>query len=425
MNNNAQFKKFLQQSFDNHEVVGSDDGWDKISSRVSFQNFFKFGTRHVNIYNTTAGIGLALTLYVSIFTDSFQTQLNIPKKEVASTQNEIPLNSQKNIQISKTSTLAIATPSINKNKIVIVQPKDNKIIEKADESFAQSSSNSILQSNAKEGFLNLNALESPVAILQQNNHNIIISNYTKPEISVDKKHFSFDKLRWSVELFTIPVFSDALAINTITKNESLKQKVAAGFALKCLYGKILFETGLVYKSQSKDFAQTIYSVRMTSVVEVKTETKYNTNLITGQVYAAKIDTITRTVKKPVSESEEYKEINTYTTLEIPINLGYRITHKRFSSTSKFGLVTYISKTALGKIVQNNNEKVIELSNVPYSSANFMLTISNSFSYRVRGAFNIFAEPYLKFSTNNPNYNELQIGSDKTMYGIKFGIEVNL
>jgi hypothetical protein len=427
MNNNSQFKNFLQQSFDNQEVGNSYDSWEKINGRLSFQNYFKFGIKHVNIYNTSLGAGLLFFLYFNVFANIFNPELNITnkiavapiqKKQITTPIKSSKPNTYKYIPISNSTFISkkyTSQPAVLKN-----EPFSNGIIALTENETVEQEINTNEKDTNNQ---NLEILQSKNVLLGHKNYKLIAICKQKSVSSSNEPLKKFEKPHWAIDLFTIPVFSDAMAINN-SQYETIKQKVAAGFALKCMYKKYLLETGFVYRSQSKNFNQTTYEDSWVTVSTIETRTNVSANIFTGKIKTT-IDTITNTKKQFNSIEKNTTAINTYTTMEIPIYLGYKLNYRKFASTSKMGLVMYVNKTAVGKAVQSFNGSIVELSNIPVTTANYMFSLSNSFCYKIRGPVNIFAEPYLKISLNDPKYNDLSIGSNKFTYGLKMGIEINL
>jgi hypothetical protein len=421
--NNNQLKNLLQQSFDNHEVIESQSSWGKLSRRLSFQNFLKFGTKHINIYNTSLGAGFLFMLYFSVFANVFKPNISNTKTiAIAINKEQYYLTQKENTSIK----LGILTKTtVKKVHLTEESPIVRPIIATHNSSVLDIVKTNEQQEENSSIKMRFEKIQSKIAILKQAK-SIILAEYRQMgKIVKNERSKPFKNLRWSIDLFTVPVFSDAMSINNYSQSETIKQKVAAGFAIKCIHNKYVLETGFVYKSQSKHFNQTVSKSFWTSNTVVDTVTRYNTNLMTGKRYKTKVDTIYRTEKQLSTVSNNIEALNTYTTMEIPINIGYRINYKKFISTSKIGIITYISKRAVGKTIQNNNNQATVLANVPMSSTNFTFTISNSFSYRVKGPVNIFVEPYLKFSDNSPRINELSIGANKTTYGLKLGVEIVL
>jgi hypothetical protein len=430
MNKESQLKNLLHQSFDSHEVGNENDGWDKISKRLSVQNYFKFGTRHVNIYNTSLGVGILSVLFFSFFTNESKTELNITKEVAVSSytkpieiikKENIAQNTYKNKIEPSSYTFAKKSEITPQPLLINEQPNSNNLTAIAD------NRTEVPVNLTEDESINdplLEELQSQNLELDQQNAGLLAENKSSSDNQITENSKSYRNIRWAIDLFTVPVFSDAMAINNNLQNETLKQKVAAGLAVKCIYNKYILETGFVYKSQSKNFSQKTYEDSWISVVTIDTVTKYNTNLITGKRYRTKVDTISRTEKKFITIENNVAAVNTYTTMEIPLFIGYRLNYKKFISTSKFGIVTYINKTAVGKM-QNIDSKVTELSNFHATSTNCVFSFSNAFCYRVRGPVNVFAEPYLKIAVNNPGFNELSVGAKKITYGMKLGIEIVL
>jgi hypothetical protein len=425
MNNSSEFKRFLQQSFDNYEIVERDSGWSRISSRLSFQNFFKFGVRHINIYNSSFSIGLIFSIYLTVFSSTIDSKINSQDFLVTNSAGTININSHEPISAQK----ALANYN-KKNLISFNKPTEDK----------ENIDNEIITDNIENNNSQLDTINSDQELTstENNTHHeklkskdsgVLIaeginSSINKPRNNSFGLSRLINDLRWSFDLYTIPVYSDAMSLNGSLQNEILKQKVAAGLALKCLFKSVQFETGLVYKSQTKNFNQSILKDQTDYTYVVDTIYNYGINFLTGRKYMTSYDTTMRVESKTKTVERNIQSVNTYTTFEIPICVGYRLVKNNFASTSKLGIVTYISKRATGLTVQDNSKET-ELALLPNTSASWMFTISNNFSYRVRGALNVFAEPYLKFSTKENGFNELNIGQSRAMFGLKLGVEIVL
>lgn len=149
----------FREQFHDHEIAPEEDYWPYLEKSLNRLSFFRFGWKHINIYNVSIGL-LAIAIPVLYFlwpqeetilpeeprkpeeketifgVDSFQTKKkSISIEEAAAAKKEFPKNTKKEFK-EKTidkgerqkDSIPVAPPVLEE-KITPVQPEPVKIVE--------------------------------------------------------------------------------------------------------------------------------------------------------------------------------------------------------------------------------------------------------------------------------------------------------
>ena len=172
-----------------------------------------------------------------------------------------------------------------------------------------------------------------------------------------------------------------------------------------------------------NYTQTIYDttnyVNIDSLIQG--DTTY-TQIIDSTQITLTDSSLTSTSDTSTSK-QNMKYVNKYKYIEIPLTIEFTFNRvKKFSPFVRTGLITGLHiKTQGFTYSVENNEQIIENTDLPYVKANFWLLFGAGVRYNLNDKFSILVYPYYRYHLND-------IINDKTYYrqslnnmGIKFGV----
>jgi hypothetical protein len=393
--------------------------WNKISRRVSVMNFFKFGLHHFNIYYTLLILGS-----LSGITGSFLNLNNHPELVAGS---KISNNSQSKTLVAG----IIGAPhlGITKNAAISKRIEVKQILKHINriEADVELDTNMNIDELAdiSENFKN-KPVEIPLVPLEEitsKEQNIPTKKSNSELAPTSAKKAKLINTRWSVEMYSQPVFSDAFSVSSSIGtgpqgSENDKQKYAYGMNLSLSINHFQLQTGLLYLYSSKNYSNTIEREEVTTVKSYKKYSSITYSLESGNEMRVRTDSVLVTSQKVENKSYFLNNVNSYKCLEMPLIAGYKIWYHRFSFAVKGGVVLSLYKNANG--VSSNSNLLLGLNKIPFLSPDLTITGSIGAYYRINSNVNFMFEPYFRRNFNSLGNNKIGILPTTTASGIRVG-----
>jgi hypothetical protein len=404
-------------------------GWDKISPKVSVMNFFKFGVHHFNIYYTAAII-VALSGFVSVLAGINNQSVLKSSTKIMYSKNAINNNgSFASIQtLNKIEAVNSVEPESNPD-LFRASFKNNEAsdlvkIPSQDEGRDQVDSLQTNELHTATQANNLTEIESRLALLENTDQTEMAYSSDKPKVEEPKEQNSRIK-KWSVEVFSQPVFTDAILLSSskqfnnigFANFENQKSKYAYGLNLSLHINNLILQTGVLYCSYNKSFDHTLNKTEVTKTTSYQTYTNVLYSLESGKELTSVTDSVLVTDQKTENKSFRYENLNSYRYLQIPLILGYKIRYHWFSAIAKTGVLLNLYQSAKG--IAASADDVMKLESVNFNT-NFSVTTSVGLYYKVNYRTHFMIEPYFKYNISIPSKSDFSILPNKTAIGLKLG-----
>jgi len=172
-----------------------------------------------------------------------------------------------------------------------------------------------------------------------------------------------------------------------------------------------------------DYTQTIYDttnyVNIDSLIQG--DTTY-TQIIDSTQITLTDSTLSSTNDTSVSR-QNMKYVNKYKYIEIPLTIEFTFNRvKKFSPFIRTGLITGLHIRTQGFTYSvENNEQLIENTDLPYVKANFWLLFGVGIRYNLNDRFSVLVYPYYRYHLNDLINDDSYYRQSLNNMGIKFGV----
>lgn len=411
--------QFLREKLDNGPDAVPDE-WNRISTRVSFMNFFKFGLHHYNIYYTLAVIASLVGIMSAVFA------INLKQNYTAENKTNPARNIEK---INPKHENTIMSNSIEySKKTEISKTYNQRGLQKAEEKKLNSLENIIANEivSVTENLVEIaiNSKQKPLLALESRKTGML-GTFSTVTIK-ENVHAVFSQRKWFLEIYSQPVSSEAMIINASGSNasfESQKTRQAYGVLLGMKTFKWWFQSGIEFSYLSSNFSNSFIRNEISQIKSYEVFTRVVYGLESGKELQTIKDSVLIVSEKALSTRYSVNHLNSYKFLEIPVSVGYVLHFKKFNIVNKAGLVFDVYKNAKGTI--STVDQTADLSSVSFYKSYFTLYSSIGFYYKVNPFMNFVFEPNLKYNINGKTPERaFFIEKNNFAGGIKIGLAVD-
>jgi hypothetical protein len=366
-----------------------------------------------------------------LFSTATNTQKHtvITKENVATPNQSAVVNLHNNKNFTTESELNEAAISVNNpvydgSNEIITNANNNEINSNTSVDKIKDETIGLEKGNIEQIFLNTS---NPLKQISANKISKLSYKSVTPPIECPGDYNTYKK-NWYVEGFIAPEYVTKKVFSNHTNDAYLMKKDSVENMLFGVTAGVKFTKGLsnnLYLKGGLQYSQLIEKMNLLqekerkeiTVITIKTETDINGNTIT------KSDT-TKQIQILYANSTKY---SSYKNIELPISLGYEFYRRGFRASVNAGVIVNLSSWYSGKILDTNYQfiSIKEKPGIYKQNVGFSLYGSISLIKPLSETAEIFAEPYFRYSLNNPKYNSYGFKQKFNAVGLALGLRFKL